>query len=72
MGGAMQDFQERGEPYRAKLGIDGTAADAQDVPHEFHVDGEFPAPGRWCMVCGLNAVARVHDPALLRPMVRRS
>jgi hypothetical protein len=60
-----QDFQELGEPWRQKLGIDGTAGDAQDVDHPF-----IPTnPGGPCVVCGLaksyrrhRALAPVADP----------
>lgn len=51
-----QDFQNRGEPWRAALGIDGTAGDAQDVPHEFIPD----SPGGPCVVCGLAESYRKH------------
>lgn len=53
----MQDFQNRGEPYRQELGIDGTAGDAQDVRHPFKPD----SPYRWCLACGLDPSAAVHD-----------
>lgn len=52
----MQDFQDRGGPWRAALGIDGTAGDAQDVPHEFIPD----TPGGPCVVCGLAKSHRKH------------
>lgn len=48
------DWQDRGEPERHRLGIDGTAGDAQDVPHP------YAGPG-WCTACGLAATASVHD-----------
>ena len=54
-----QDFQERGEPWRAALGIDGTAGDAQDVPHEFIPD----SPGGPCVACGLAESYRKHHEA---------
>ncbi len=50
------DFQGRGEAFRAALGIDGTAGDAQDVPHGFEDD---PPTGA-CVVCGLGVFAGVH------------
>lgn len=51
-----QDFQNRGESLRQKYGIDGTAGDAQDVPHPFHAD-----PGsRACLLCGLAKRYRKH------------
>jgi hypothetical protein len=53
----MQDFQNRGEPLRQQLGIDGTAGDAQDVRHPFTRD---PVLG-CCLACGLAETARVHD-----------
>jgi hypothetical protein len=43
-------FQDRGEKHRQALGIDGTAGDAQDVPHPYVPDG---ADGSACVVCGL-------------------
>jgi len=46
--------QEEGEPLRQALGIDGTMADAQDIPHP-HVPSEL---GPWCKVCGLARVTR--------------
>jgi hypothetical protein len=46
----MQAFQDRGEPERQRLGIDGTAADAQDVTHPYVPDGP---DGAACVVCGL-------------------
>jgi hypothetical protein len=52
----MQDFQDRGEPWRAALGIDGTAGDAQDIQHEFIPD----SPGGPCVVCGLAQSYRRH------------
>lgn len=54
--GAMDDFQDRGAPHRQRLGIDGTAGDAQDVPHGFVAD----EPHTWCVVCGLAEAAKVH------------
>ena len=53
----MQDFQDRGEDYRQELGIDGTAGDAQDIPHAYKPDGYYV----WCLACGLNEGSRVHD-----------
>lgn len=55
---SMEDFQERGGPARAALGIDGTAGDAQDVPHGFDED----LPTGACVVCGLSETAKVHRP----------
>lgn len=51
-----EDFQDRGEQYRQELGIDGTAGDAQDVPHPYRQDGD----NKWCVACGLTPVASVH------------
>lgn len=59
----QQDFQQRGEPWRAALGIDGTAGDAQDVTHEFVPD----SPGGPCVVCGLAQSYRKHAPAKENP-----
>jgi hypothetical protein len=53
----VQDFQDRGESERQRLGIDGTAGDAQDVPHPYVPDGE---PGSACVVCGLGRRHRKH------------
>lgn len=50
-------LQDRGEPHRRRLGIDGTAADAQDVDHPYLAD----APrGDWCVICGLSRSFRRH------------
>lgn len=52
----MQEFQNSGEAYRRALGIDGTAGDAQDVPHPF-----IPTPGEHgCIACGLRETYRQH------------
>jgi hypothetical protein len=56
MSNDMQDFQDRGESYRQELGIDGTAGDAQDVPHLYKEDGD----NDWCIACGLSLLASVH------------
>ncbi len=56
MSDSKEDFQNRGEKYRQELGIDGTAGDAQDVPHLYKQDGE----NEWCLACGLTLLARVH------------
>ena len=51
------DFQDAGEAYRQALGIDGTAADAQDRPHPF-IGVEAP-----CIVCGLaESYSQHHKP----------
>lgn len=55
----MQDFQNLGEPYRQALGIDGTAGDAQDVPHPYTSHDAV----KCCVVCGLAASWRKHAPA---------
>jgi hypothetical protein len=52
---ADNDFQERGESERQRLGIDGTAGDAQDVPHPYVPDGVDA-----CLVCGLAQGYRKH------------
>lgn len=52
----MDDFQDRGEPYRQMFGIDGTAGDAQDVRHPFVPDNS----GGPCVVCGLARSYRKH------------
>lgn len=52
----MQDFQDRGEPVRQRLGIDGTAGDAQDVEHPFVPD----EPTGACLACGLVDSHRKH------------
>jgi len=52
----MDDFQDRGEAYRQELGIDGTAADAQDQKHPYKADGD----NEWCLACGLDEGARCH------------
>lgn len=47
--GDIHTFQETGEQARQRLGIDGTAGDAQDIRHQF-----IPAPGELgCLACGL-------------------
>jgi len=53
----MQDFQNRGESLRQQLGVDGTAGDAQDVPHPFTRDAELGC----CLACGLAETAKVHQ-----------
>lgn len=49
------DFQDDGEAARQAAGIDGTAGDAQDVPHRFVAD-----PQGGCLVCGLAKSYRKH------------
>jgi hypothetical protein len=44
----MTEIQDRGEQARQAAGIDGTAGDAQDVPHPYIPDG-----GSACVACGL-------------------
>jgi hypothetical protein len=52
----MTEFQDSGESWRQLFGIDGTAGDAQDIPHPF-----VPAsPGGACTVCGLPSSHRKH------------
>ncbi len=55
----MTDFQERGEALRRHYGIDGTAGDAQDVPHPYHLDQATGA----CLICGLGTTHRKHADA---------
>lgn len=50
------DFQDRGEAARQAAGIDGTAGDAQDVPHAFVLD----EPTGGCLLCGLARSHRKH------------
>lgn len=50
-------FQDRGEQERRRLGIDGTAGDAQDITHPYIPDGP---PGSACLVCGLAQAYRKH------------
>lgn len=45
-----------GEVARQRLGIDGTAGDAQDIAHPYTPEGFAH-----CVVCGLAASARVHS-----------
>ena len=50
----MNDIE--GEFYRWALGIDGTAGDAQDVPHLYIADEDGV-----CVVCGLAEGYRKHS-----------
>jgi hypothetical protein len=50
------DFQDRGDAARLAAGIDGTAGDAQDVPHAFVSD----EPTGGCLLCGLAPTYRKH------------
>lgn len=52
----MADFQDSGEAARQRLGIDGTAGDAQDVRHPY-----TPAGLACCAACGLSSSARIHS-----------
>jgi hypothetical protein len=52
------DFQDRGDIARQAAGIDGTAGDAQDVPHAFVRD----EPTGSCLLCGLSPAYRKHEP----------
>lgn len=52
----IHDFQDRGEPWRKKLGIDGTAGDAQDVNHPYVRD----SPDEACVVCGMAKAYEKH------------
>jgi hypothetical protein len=53
----MQDSQDRGEPYRQQLSIDGTAGDAQDISHPFTPDDQ----STYCIVCGLSQTWKKHN-----------
>lgn len=50
--------QDRGEAARQAAGIDGTAGDAQDVPHALVADTETGG----CLLCGLAPGYRKHTP----------
>lgn len=50
------DFQDRGEPVRQRMGIDGTAGDAMDVPHRFERDGQADR----CLACGMGHGFKAH------------
>lgn len=52
----MTDFQDRGDAARRAAGIDGTAGDAQDIPHAFVLD----KPTGSCLLCGLSPGYRKH------------
>lgn len=54
--GNCTDWAERGERARQAMGIDGTAGDAQDVPHKFVSEGRHTA----CAACGLAEGAWPH------------
>lgn len=51
-------FQERGEKAREALGIDGTAADAQNVQHPFTPD---PMNMAFCAACETGLFHTVHE-----------
>lgn len=51
-----EDFQDAGEQWRQRFGIDGTAGDAQDVEHPFVAE----EPGGGCIVCGFAGTYRKH------------
>ncbi|MCX5598384.1 hypothetical protein OOK29_09565 [Streptomyces phaeochromogenes] len=53
----MTDFQDRGDAARRAAGIDGTAGDAQDIPHRFVRD--YQTAG--CLLCGLARSYRKHS-----------
>lgn len=62
----MQAFQERGESHRQRLGIGGTAGDAQDVEHPYIEDVVLGC----CVVCGLARSHRKHvaeEALVIRP-----
>lgn len=52
----MTDFQDRGDAARRAAGIDGTAGDAQDIPHAFVLN----KPRGGCLLCGLTEAYRKH------------
>ncbi|MFF8297712.1 hypothetical protein ACF07M_20260 [Streptomyces globisporus] len=52
----MADFQDRGDAARRAAGIDGTAGDAQDVPHRYRRDARTGG----CLLCGLARSYRKH------------
>jgi hypothetical protein len=52
----VSDFQDRGEAARQAAGIDGTAGDAQDIPHIFVPDQHADS----CLLCGLAPSYRKH------------
>lgn len=52
----VHDFQNRGERHRRAAGIDGSAGDAQDIPHRFVRD----QPTGACVLCGLSESYRKH------------
>lgn len=55
------DWIDDTESLRLAAGIDGTPADAQDVPHEYSAwFAPAAAPRPFCGVCGLSALASVH------------
>lgn len=50
-----ENFQDRGETARQAQGIDGTAGDAQDIPHRYEPDPEAFDPMRpSCLLCGFT------------------
>jgi 2'-5' RNA ligase len=56
---ACMDWLQRGERARLRIGVDGTPADAQDVPHPFAAEGRHGA----CAACLLGEDAPVHRQA---------
>ena len=56
-------FQDRGDAARRAAGIDGTAGDAQDVPHAFVLD----KPSGGCLLCGLAESYRKHEQTSAKP-----
>ena len=53
----MITWEEIGAVHRDRLGIDGTAGDAQDVEHPY-INAGFA----FCVVCGLAKSYRKHTP----------
>lgn len=56
MNDQFDDFQDRGDAARIAQGIDGTAGDAQDIPHRFVDDRDCG----YCLLCGLAPNYRKH------------
>lgn len=57
------EFQDRGDAARRAAGIDGTAGDAQDLPHAFVLDESTGA----CLLCGLAPSYRKHRAEAQQP-----
>lgn len=57
----IHDFQNSGDAARRAQGIDGTAGDAQDIPHRPVLDTQTGG----CLLCGLALSYRMHIDRLL-------